>query len=440
MPPGDVAPAAAVRLAASESARSRARASRSSLKGMSRVSVDSKSEQVFVTAAIWHAASNMAAAALRFYIYPDAAYDFSAVLECHPSWIFDDQAAEVAMLNLLRRHPSRVNDPDKASLFVVPLLPYVSNAAGECMGESHEKRMSRAVVALRHSPYFKRRYGHDHVLITNTFRVKTFGFWLKPLLGNSTVAWFEQPLLPSGERRKGVLYSLAFWRCTVLIPYLANPFCTWQREAAPEETRRLQSSASAVRAKRRARPAGSVFFQGSWAAAHNLRRHFSTLQSLPGAHVHEVPRECNLAENASQPMCVAARLRSTRLHTARGMLSHEFCLIPRGDTPTSGRLFAALACRCVPVIISNRFVDHLPFAARGGYDQWTVTVPEGEFLRTPREAIERAISRARPKLTAMRAAMEAASGDLLYDVMPSRVADNFLQAFSEQCNAEPEKQ
>ena len=129
----------------------------------------------------------MAAAALRFYIYPDAAYDFSAVLECHPSWIFDDQAAEVAMLNLLRRHPSRVNDPEKASLFVVPLLPYVSNAAGECMGESHEKRMSRAVVALRHSPYFKRRYGHDHVLITNTFRVKTFGFWLKPLLGNSTV-------------------------------------------------------------------------------------------------------------------------------------------------------------------------------------------------------------------------------------------------------------
>ena len=110
--------------------------------------------------------------------------------------------------------------------------------------------------------------------------------------------------------------------------------------------------------------------------------------------------------------------------------------MPRGDTPTSGRLFAALACRCVPVIISNRFVDHLPFAARGGYDQWTVTVPEGEFLRTPREAIERAISRARPKLTAMRAAMEAASGDLLYDVMPSRVADNFLQAFSEQCNAE----
>ena len=35
-------------------------------------------------------------------------------------------------------------DPAAAALFVVPLMPYVSNAAGECMGDTHEKRMSRA--------------------------------------------------------------------------------------------------------------------------------------------------------------------------------------------------------------------------------------------------------------------------------------------------------
>ena len=91
------------------------------------------------------------AAAVPFYIYPDAAYDQSAALECLPSWQFDDQAAEVALLALLRRHPARVLDPSKASLFVVPLMPYVSSGAGECLGETHEQRMARAASALRRS-------------------------------------------------------------------------------------------------------------------------------------------------------------------------------------------------------------------------------------------------------------------------------------------------
>ena len=55
-----------------------------------------------------------------FYIYSDAAMDNSAVLDCHPSWRFDDQSAEAAMLSLLQKHPSRVHSPDAAELFVVP--------------------------------------------------------------------------------------------------------------------------------------------------------------------------------------------------------------------------------------------------------------------------------------------------------------------------------
>ena len=345
------------------------------------------------------------------------------------------------MLHLLRRHPARVTDPEKASLFVIPLMPYVSVGAGECMGDSHEKRMSRAAAALRHNPYLRRKGGHDHLLITNTFRVKLFGPWLKPLLANSTVAWFEQPLLPSGARRSGVLYKLAFWRCTIVIPYLANPFCTSQREVAPEETRRMSEDAAAVapkvsstaRAKRRARPSGSVFFQGSWAAAPNLRQHFSTLQQLPGSHVHDVPRGCG--SNSSSVECVAARMRGSRLHTARGMLSHEFCLVPRGDTPTSGRLFVSLACRCVPLIISNKFAEHFPYTSRGQYDEWTVHVSEGQFLQKPRETVEKAIAAARPRLDGMREAMERASVELLYDVPGSRAAENMLREWSSTCAA-----
>jgi hypothetical protein len=111
---------------------------------------------------------------------------------------------QVAMLALLRRHPARVHDPDEATLFVVPMMPYVSMAAGDCLGESHAQRMSRGAAALTRSPYLLRRGGHDHLLITNTFRVRAFGTWLKSLLANATLGWFEQPISPSGVRREGM--------------------------------------------------------------------------------------------------------------------------------------------------------------------------------------------------------------------------------------------
>lgn len=368
-----------------------------------------------------------------FYIYPDAAFDFSAALECHPSWHLDDQSAEAAMLEQLRRHPARTLDPLRASLFVVPIMPYVSLCASKCQGDTHEHRMSRAAAALRRSPYLARHGGHDHMLITNTFRIKAFGPWLKPLLPNATVAWFEQPLASDGEKRAGTLYRLAWWRCTIVIPYLANPFCLSQREIAPEETRRLADSSSSAgappapkTARRRARAEASLFFQGSLEAAGNLRRRIRNLQTMKNAHVHDVPRACSVASNTSAA-CAEARVRSTRLHTARGMLANEFCLVPRGDTPTSGRLFAALACRCVPIIVSKNFKEHYPHAAVGRYDQWTVSINEPDFVRGPTQAVATAMEAARPRLGAMREAMERASVELLYDVPGSRVADNLLR-------------
>ena len=62
-------------------------------------------------------------------------------------------------------------------------------------------------------------------------------------------------------------------------------------------------------------------------------------------------------------------------------------------------------------------------------------MPEGDFLRGPRAAVERAIDQARPRLAQMRTAMEAASAELLYDAPASRVADNLLLRWREQCAA-----
>ena len=236
------------------------------------------------------------------------------------------------MLSLLQKHPSRVHSPDAAELFVVPIMPYVSWCAGVCHGETHEERMAKARDALLKSPHLAAKGGRDHLLVTNTFRVRTFGKEFKRLLANATVAWFEQPIQPGGVRQNRVLYNLAFWRCTVVIPYLANPFCAIQPEGRfssdAEAWKTLRTSVAPSRRHKRPRVPGSIFFQGSWAAAQMVRKHFSELQSMPGAHVHDVPRGCNLPENATKAVCIAARVRGTRLQTARGMLAHEFCLCP----------------------------------------------------------------------------------------------------------------
>ena len=131
-------------------------------------------------------------AAPSFYIHEDAVFDHTALTECVPGWALDDQSAEVAMLHQLRAHAARTLDPRLASLFVVPIYPYVSLLAGACAGTEHPSRMAAAAAALSRSPWWSRRHGADHMLVTNTFRLGALGT-LRPLLANATVAWFEAP-------------------------------------------------------------------------------------------------------------------------------------------------------------------------------------------------------------------------------------------------------
>ena len=416
----------------------------------------------------------------RFYIYSGDAYDMWQVIECAPSWSHDDQAAEVAMLRQLHRHPARVFDTGEAALFVLPVLPYLSFVAGDCHGITHERRMSRAAASLRREPSWARHGGRDHLLVTNTFRVRTFGLALKPLLSNATVAWFEQPAASAGV---GTIHKLAFWRCTIVVPYLANPFCALHRDAGATAARGrrlslgtrswLRRSSHRAQAGRglqsrqaaagERRPHGSVFFQGSWHAARYLRSRFAELQSLPASHILDVPRSsCNGGggggggstdgnagssnggrravgdgnATTASPECAAARAFSSRSSTARGMLRHEFCLVPRGDTPSSGRLFAALACRCVPIVLAKTLPEHVPFRTLPSVvplANWTVSVRESAFVSDPRGAIANVIQAAQSQLPALRVAMEAVATDLLYDEPSSRVATNMLREWSRRC-------
>jgi hypothetical protein len=63
----------------------------------------------------------------------------------------------------------------------------------------------------------------------------------------------------------------------------------------------------------------------------------------------------------------------------KGMRSSRFCLHPAGDTPSSCRLFDAIASHCVPVIVSDRL--ELPFEDEIDYKEFSLFFSIQEAIR-----------------------------------------------------------
>lgn len=63
----------------------------------------------------------------------------------------------------------------------------------------------------------------------------------------------------------------------------------------------------------------------------------------------------------------------------KGMASSKFCLNIAGDTPSSNRLFDAIATHCVPVIISDDI--ELPFEDILDYSEFCVFVRAADAVR-----------------------------------------------------------
>jgi len=68
-----------------------------------------------------------------------------------------------------------------------------------------------------------------------------------------------------------------------------------------------------------------------------------------------------------------------REQSIKGMRASEFCLHPSGDTPTSCRLFDAIASLCIPVIVSDGV--ELPFEGMIDYTEFSIFVSVSNAMR-----------------------------------------------------------
>ena len=83
-----------------------------------------------------------------------------------------------------------------------------------------------------------------------------------------------------------------------------------------------------------------------------------------------------------------------------------FCLVPRGDTPTSRRLFDAIVGGCLPVIISDDIDIHLPFASIVPYGKFVYRVSEKMWLQNATQCIESLLREDRSVLLTKRVTMK----------------------------------
>ena len=349
------------------------------------------------------------------------------------------------MINLLSRHRARTFDPEEATLFIVPVFPRVSHDVHQCQGTDHPTRMQAAVDALQRSPYFVRHRGRDHMVVTNNFQVSHLGP-MRELMRNGTVAWFEQPKSNKKHGGPNKLYAKASWRCTVVVPYPSSSFCRSPSRVSPPSGRD---------------PTSTVFFQGSVDAGRGVRAHLAKLASYPGADIATASRAdiLEVTRNRSGNSDIGSRYSARG--TALGMLRSNFCLVPKGDTPTSARIYSAVACGCVPIIISNEFKSHQPFphVLPPSKHFWNLGLPrpnpkdsasttnvprplyimEAKFMEDPGNQLD--IKLHGPggliaHLPQLRQTLEELAPDIIYDVEDSRVGHNLLLEWKVACSTD----
>ena len=90
-----------------------------------------------------------------------------------------------------------------------------------------------------------------------------------------------------------------------------------------------------------------------------------------------------------------------------------FCLVIRGDTKSSRRLFSAITAGCIPVIISD--LISLPFSNIINYSSFAIILPEGPVLASPLLMISRLRSMEPDEVRERQRAMCQARQLLTYD-------------------------
>lgn len=327
----------------------------------------------------------------RVWVHDAPALWWRPLLQCTPEWdvgMDSQNSAEVWLLMQLLSHPARVHDWRAADVIYLPLLPKTSLHAGRCLGTDHRTRLRRALAAMMDHPAYHRRSGHDHVVLSNYWDAwgafGPRGSATHAALANVSFGWHE-----TQDAAWGMANHRHVGKCQIALPYVETPECA-------------RRTAAELAATPRTTP---VYFAGAVDdfdtepdhrtcpnVAHQaiaVRRALMSV-ALDGAILQRMPhnlRACNGSATCE---------RSAKRDAAKHYAASRVCPVAAGDTPSSGRLYDAIACLCVPLIASDDI--QLPFPhvadAPNASHGYGLRVAASQVINAPQATVADAMRRA----------------------------------------------
>lgn len=145
---------------------------------------------------------------------------------------------------------------------------------------------------------------------------------------------------------------------TIVVPYLENMYCRNKKNNSNQQ-RDIK-----------------VFFQGN-DRGQSIRKSFKKLENMKGVEIIFTDIAPNQIEKYSKE------------NLAKKMKRSLFCLVPRGDSPTTSRLYDSIACGCIPIVLSDDIGKHLAFPNRINYSSLLIQIKENDFVNDPKKYINK---------------------------------------------------
>lgn len=366
--------------------------------------------------------------------------------------VIDDQHTTGYWMHFqLKSHPARTPHANRAVLFVVPFWMTVSWKLGQCNGTTHLERVSLMLQALNTTPHFRRK-AHRHVFPSSSFMIRTsktmpaapaglapclrpwdnapdFAYFppeqaavallrkvivahmerlpRRPTLCASTIPGSDVPLFDS--------WPPPWWGArTLVLPYVVDAATTAAARAGTashfdyRRWRTRRHSLSFVGCTARKNGAAFVRFGlsalGTWmrASVHcsgnagsppckglypgRFEEWLEELRQWKRLHRHAQQQwEPSAASAMRGEHCAPPVANKDVLAT---MADSMFCLCPRGDSPSTSRVYFAISVGCIPVIVSNAWEGMAtPFHGLMNFSDLALFMREEDAIARPEAAM-----------------------------------------------------
>lgn len=286
----------------------------------------------------------------HFYVYPDLLKQSSEIRDCFLNQTAETELSrtqflfELDVFESLSAHPLRTSHKAEASVFVLPLLPFVSRQAGTChlpTRSDHSQRVAQTLALLRTTVEFSA--GPHLMTCTCVMQRSVYSPPLfELLLGQSTRT------ITLSQARRAPPLSLSYMN--VIVPYHSAPSLISETCSGGSSSRNGVVSGSVGGNGSLGVFAGSVSVGREQATG--VRTHIANL-SLAAPNLFAVRRTERRADSSpcgSDGSCVNGFLYGSRHERvpakpqmAALMHSSDYCFVPEGDSPESSRLFDAIA-------------------------------------------------------------------------------------------------